>query len=201
MSKTIITYIPGSQLRKALEKSKPTIDLLKSWLGIGAVVFAAVLTPWEYLEVKQEKRVERTLAYVERYGDGDYADSAIVLDEAIADQYSVLSKLLQNTELSTRELEKRYMELILGMFKDPGLRSAMNSVLRFHEELVQCILSNLCDREVAMSFFLNSTGDMLRTYYPYICDKRSKWNDPQAYQAIEHFYLGKSETDVCESSG
>ena len=188
-------------MRQFLEKSTPVIERLKSWLGIGAIVCAGVLTPWEYFEVKQEKRVERTLAYVERYGDGDYADSAIALDEAIANQYSVLSKLLQNTELSTPELEKRYVELILGMFEDPGLRSAMNSVLRFHEELVQCVLNNLCDKEVAMSFFLNSTGDMLRTYYPYICDKRSKWNDPQAYQAIEHFYLGKSETDVCISSG
>ncbi|MCP4431669.1 MAG: hypothetical protein GY806_11875 [Gammaproteobacteria bacterium] len=188
-------------MKQLFEKSKPVIDHLKSWLGIGAIVCAGVITPWEYLEVKQEKRVERTLAYVERYGDGDYADSAIALDEAVNNQYTALSKLLKNTELSTPELEKRYAKLILGMFEDPGLASAMNSVLRFHEELVQCILNDLCDREVAMSFFLNSTGDMLRTYYPYICDKRSKWNDPQAYQTIEHFYLGKSKTSACQKSG
>jgi hypothetical protein len=43
-------------------------------------------------------------------------------------------------------------------------------------------------------------GHMLRTYYPYICDKRSKWNDPQAFETIEHFYLGESETDICNST-
>jgi hypothetical protein len=187
-------------LRQLLEKSKPVIEHLKSWLGIGAVVCAGVLTPWEYIEVKQEKRVERTLAYVERYGDNGYVDSAILLDEAINSQHTELTRLLQDTDLSTLELESGYSAIILDIFKDPKLRLAMNSVLRFHEELVQCVLNEICDREVAMSFFSNSTGDMLRTYYPYICDKRSKWNDPQAFEAIEHFYLGESETDVCKSS-
>jgi len=188
-------------LRQLLEKSTPIIDHLRSWLGIVAVIGAGVLTPWEYIDVKQEKRVERTLAYVERYGDNGYVDSAILLDEAVNNRHTELTTLLQNTELSRNELEEGYSAIILGIFEDPKSRLAMNSVLRFHEELVQCVLNELCDREVTLSFFSNSTGDMLRTYYPYICDKRSKWNDPQAFELIEHFYLGKSETDVCKSSG
>jgi hypothetical protein len=187
-------------LKQVLEKSAPMIERLKSWLGIGAVVCAGVITPWEYIDVKQEKRVERTLSYVERYGDRGYVDSAILLDEAVSIQHANLSRLLQNPDLSTAELENRYAAIILDIFQDRKLRLAMNSVLRFHEELVQCVLNELCDREVAMSFFSNSTGDMLRTYYPYVCDKRSKWNDPQAFEAIEHFYLGESETDICKSS-
>jgi hypothetical protein len=187
-------------LRQLLEKSTPIIDHLRSWLGIGAVVCAGVLTPWEYIDVKQEKRVERTLAYVERYGDSGYVDSAILLDEAINIRHTELATVLQNTELSPVEVESGYSAIILDIFKDAKLRLAMNSVLRFHEELVQCVVNELCDREVTMSFFSNSTGDMLRTYYPYICDKRSKWKDPQAFEAIEHFYLGESKTDVCKSS-
>ncbi len=187
-------------MRQILEKSTPVIEHLRSWLGIGAVVCAGVLTPWEYVDLKQEKRVERTLAYVERYGDSGYVDSAILLDEAINDQHTKLAGLLQNKNLSTPELESGYSAIILDIFEDPQLRLAMNSVLRFHEELVQCVLNELCDREVAMSFFSNSTGDMLRAYYPYICDKRSKWNDPQAFELVEHFYLGESESDVCKSS-
>ena len=176
------------------------IEHLRSWLGIGAVVCAGVLTPWEYIDVKQEKRVERTLTYVERYGDNGYEESAILLDEAVNDKHAELTVLLTNTDLSTAELENGYSAIIMEIFKNKELRSAMNSVLRFNEELVQCVLNDLCDREVAMSFFSNSTGDMLRTYYPYICDKRSKWNDPQAFATIEHFYLGESETDICKST-
>lgn len=188
-------------MKQLLEKSTPVIEHLRSWLGIGAVVCAGVLTPWEYIDVKQEKRVERTLAYVERYGDSGYVDSAILLDEAVNNKHTELATLLQDSSLSGAELESGYSSIILAIFEDPELRLAMNSVLRFHEELVQCVLNELCDREVAMSFFSNSTGDMLRAYYPYICDKRSKWNDPQAFELIEHFYLGESETDACKSPG
>lgn len=159
-----------------------------------------MLAPVEYLDVKQEKRVERSLAYVERYGDGDYANAAMMLDEAIDNQFAELNLLLSDTALSTAELGEVYGEFIMKLFKDTELRRAMNSVLRFHEELAQCISNDLCDREVSMSFFSNNVGDMLRTFYPYICDKRSKWNDPGAYQSIEHLYLGESETDICVST-
>jgi hypothetical protein len=187
-------------LKQILDKSAPIIDHLRNWLGIGAVICAGVITPWEYIDVKQEKRVERTLSYVERYGDSGYVDSAILLDEAVNNQHAELSRLLQNSDLSTAELESGYAMIILDLFKDPKLSLSMNSVLRFHQELVQCVLNELCYRDVSMSFFANSTGDMLRTYYPYICDKRSKWNDPTAFEAIEHFYLGQSETDICKGS-
>ena len=187
-------------MRRLLENSTPMIEHLRSWLGIGAVVCAGVLTPWEYIDVKQERRVERTLTYVERYGDNGYEGSAILLDEAVTGKHAQLTVLLTNPDLSTAELEDGYSAIIMDIFKDKEMRSAMNSVLRFNEELVQCVLNELCDREVAMSFFSNSTGDMLRTYYPYICDKRSKWNDPQAFETIEHFYLGESETDICKST-
>lgn len=156
-----------------------------------------IITPLEYFDVKQGKRIERTLQYVERYGDGDYANSAMLLDEAIDKQYIQLQELLGNAELSAVELEKQYSAFILDMLKDSSLRTAINQVLRFHEELVQCVINEICDRELTHNFFFNSTGDLLRTYYPYICDKRSKWNDPEAYRAIEQFYLEQSETDIC----
>jgi len=189
-----------SPLRELLENSKPVREHLRSWLSLGAVIFAGVVTPIEYLDVKQEKRVERTLAYVERFGDGDYADSALLLDDAIDAQYVNLHKLLTNAALSPGELEEQYGNLIMDMFKEPEMRTAMNRVLRFQEELVQCVINELCDKPLTLNFFLNSTGDLLRTYYPYICDKRSKWNDPKAYQAIEHFYLEKPETNICTGS-
>ena len=186
-------------MKQVLERSAPVIEHLKSWLGIGAVICAGVITPWEYIDVKQEKRVERTLTYVERYGDSGYVESAILLDEAIADRHAELVKVLQNEALTTSEIEAAYGFIILDIFQNRELRSAMNSVLRFQEELVQCVLNDLCDRDVAMSFFSNSTGDMLRTYYPYICDKRARWNDQDAFRAIERFYLGESGKDICQN--
>lgn len=188
-------------MKQTLEKSAPTIEHLQRWLGIGAVVCAGVITPWEYIDIKQEKRVERTLTYVERYADIGYVDSAILLDEALADRHVELAKLLQNEDLTSGEVEAAYGVVILEIFKDRELRKAINSVLRFHEELVQCVINDLCDREVAMSFFSNSTGDMLKSYYPYICDKRAKWNDQDAFRAIESFYLGRSDQDICRNLG
>ena len=186
-------------MKQALEKSAPIIEHLKSWLGIVAVIGAGVVTPWEYIDLKQEKRVERTLSYVERYGDGGYMDSAILLDEAIADRHEQLVAVLQNADLPAREIESAYSRVILGIFDDRELRRAMNSVLRFQEELVQCVVNDLCDRKVALSFFSNSTGDMLRSYYPYICDKRARWQDQDAFRDVENFYLGESDTDICRN--
>jgi len=158
----------------------------------------AVLTPLEYLDAKQRDRAERTLQYVERYGDGEYAKSALILDEAIDVHYAELQKLLTNPELTTAELEQQYHEFILQLFKNAELRTAINQLLRFHEELVQCVVNELCDKEIASSFFSNSTGDLLRTYYPFICERRSRWKDPSAYKVIEKFYLEQSDSELCK---
>ena len=160
---------------------------------------AVIITPLEYFNVKQGKRVERTLTYVERYGDGEYAKAALLLDEAVDNRYSELQKILTDTNLTAPELERQYRKFIMDLLSDSGLRSAMNQLLRFHEELVQCVLNDLCDQELAKDFFLNSSGDWLRTYYPYICDKREKWKDPLAFQAIEQFYLEQQKTDMCNA--
>lgn len=186
-------------MKQVLERSAPVIEHLRSWLGIGAVIAAGVITPWEYIDIKQEKRVERTLTYVERYGDSGYVDSEIKLDEAVNDRLVELARVLQNESLSDREREEAYSVVIMGIYDSPELRKAMNSVMRFQEELVQCVLNDLCDRDVAMSFFSNSTGDMLRAHYPYICDKRKRWNDPDAFRQIQNFYLGESTADICRN--
>jgi hypothetical protein len=154
------------------------------------------------MEAKQRDRAERTLQYVERYSSGEYASSAMMMDEALDLQFGELQAVLTNPNLTPEETEKQYTEFILGLFSDPELRRAMNRLLRFHEELVQCVINELCDREITLSFFNNSTVELLRTYYPYICEKRAKWNDPDAYRLVEQFYLEKSgvASDVCKPS-
>ena len=157
-----------------------------------------ILTPLVYYYVKQGIRVQRTLQFVERYGDCEYAKYALLLDAAIDNQYTALQQLLMDPKLTADELEKKYTRFILQLFEDTELRNAMSQLLRFHEELVQCVINELCDQEITLNFFSNSTGDLLRTYYPFICERRSRWKDPSAYQVIENFYLEQSDSELCK---
>mgnify|MGYP001555046637 FL=1 len=132
--------------RPARKYFRGSLRRFKNLLGLGAMLCVVILTPLEYYDVKQGNRVQRTLQYVERYGDGEYAKSALLLDAAIDNQYAALQQLLMDPKLTADELEIKYTRFILQMFEDTELRNAMSQLLRFHEELVQCVINELCDQ-------------------------------------------------------
>jgi hypothetical protein len=46
---------------------------------------------------------------------------------------------------------------------------------------------------VAEQFFDADALGYVRTYYPYVCSIRAKWDYPEKYERVIDFYLPKAE--------
>lgn len=185
-------------MQRLIDKSKQLNELITTWIGIItalSAITAGLFSANQYLDHKQAGNVERTLGYVQRFNDGGYAEAGQILDGAIHQNYEPLSHILKDSKPA--ELEKKYSAFILDLLDQEQRYLQLTKVFSFHQELIQCIDAEICEADISRHFFANNARDLIRTFYPFICSKRAKWNDPSAYARLVEFYNGSGD-DICQ---
>ena len=80
------------------------------------------------------------------------------------------------------------------------LSGALEQLFTFYEQIILCRELNLCDDAVAQQFFDEDGLAFVHTFYPYICDIRAQWNNPEKFERVLDFYVQGSKT-ICKSAG
>lgn len=181
---------------KILTESKGLADILKTWLGILAILFAGAYSLLEYIEHKQTVKIERSLEYVGNFRSGSTAEARLSLNQLLTDQHQTLSNILSNKQSSQKQLNHAYSKFILQLTMTPLIQRQLEVVFSFFEEVAICVEKELCDKEVIESFFTNEARALFNSYYPYVCSLRRQWNNKTVYLKLENFYLKKSD-DIC----
>jgi len=179
-----------------LEKYKTLSDFINGWLTIVAIFAAGLFSLNEYLEHKTGEQVQRSLNYVERYNGDKLLDMRNTLSTKLDEENKSLVETLSNPELSQNELQAAYDKLILEIIKKHKLAIQIKTLLGFHEELVLCVESQLCDEQVARDFFTTDAKALFRGFYPYICDQRRKWKNEKIGLRVEIFF-NKNAEKIC----
>jgi hypothetical protein len=169
---------------KLLTNSKEIAEALNSWLSVVAVVFAGGYALLEYIEHKQDVKVERSLSYVESYRDGNIADAKLSLNQTLA---------LHQT---SKQLNNAYTQFILKTTEDQDVQRNIEIAFSFYEEIAICVERQLCDSEVIQSFFINDARALFNAYFPYVCSLRKEWKNDQVYLKLEQYYI-RSTDDIC----
>ncbi|MDP3897395.1 MAG: hypothetical protein Q8Q62_12040, partial [Mesorhizobium sp.] len=160
---------------------------LRIMLIVGAV-FSAV----QYLQARQEKRIERTLALVEIWERAEYQEAQAALKRRLADLNEQSAGLI--TSQSTRE-ELAIITAAIGtqaMSKDGGtmpietFQERFDRIVYFLSRLSSCVEGNLCDRAVADEFFLDYAQSFWRYFSDYIQRERKR-GQPTLAVAIESY--------------
>ena len=179
-----------------LEHYKTISDFINSWLKVFAVVAAGVITVNEYYQHKEAEQVKLTLGYVERFSSGKLLDMRNQIDGKLDEENEALVATLSNNKLNEEQLEKEYRQLILNVVKKHHLSLQLKTLLAFHEEVVLCVNTSLCNEQVARDFFTTDAKELFNGFYPYICEERRKWKNEKIGQRVEQFYV-RTGASVC----
>jgi len=181
---------------RALEKYKTISEFINSWLTILAVIAAGLFSINEYLEHKEDERIKRSLHYVERYSADKFIDIRNNVYAKLDEENKALVKALSDSSLSSEELQEKYNKLILDIVDKHSLSVNIKTLFNFHEEVVLCVQTELCDEQVVRNFFNVEALELFRGFSPYVCNERKKWRNENITLRVETFY-NKTQGDIC----
>lgn len=179
---------------KALAIKLQLAEIIGTWIAAIAVIVASIFGFYEYLEHKSGVRVDRSMAFVERYhGDNLLMASRLKITAAMNHGIDEINQILSDPQLKPEDLGKLYKIEIMKLVEEESLSGSLEQVFTFYEQILLCRSMELCEDSVAENFFDNDGRAYIRTFYPYICDIRQEWNNPGQYERVVNFYIGNSE--------
>ena len=157
---------------------------LLPWLELAVkvgVIVAGVFAIFQYLDIRKEARIEKTLSFVTMFNDAttpvgqarDRITEVLWLNEK---QLSKLQRAINTLPPAEAALlRQRFIRgLIEGPDGESGLRKHLNDVIAFFESLSICTKHGLCDRRSAEAFFSEYAADFWRNFEQFVSDRR-KW--------------------------
>lgn len=145
-----------------------TIQAIATSIAAGAASFAVVFGVPQYLQVREDRRVEKTLDYVQRFSS----------DERIGQAHRALSAVLWENSDEADELEHASPEERLQywriLIEVKGLEAHIAEVVDFFESLEVCISSKICAREEAVMFFGDYAWRFQRNFGGHLAGRRER---------------------------
>jgi hypothetical protein len=167
-------------------------EIAGTWVAALAVVIGGLFGIYQYLEHKSAVRVDRSMAFVERYhGNSMLVEARLTITESMTKRTSQLNQILQDPALKPEDLKVRYDVEILKLIDEDKLNGPLEQLLTFYEQIILCREMDLCEEDVARQFFDTDAEGFVNTYYPYICNVRKEWHNPGQYQKVTQFYSPK----------
>jgi hypothetical protein len=167
-------------------------EIAGTWVAALAVVIGGLFGIYQYLEHKSAVRVDRSMAFVERYhGNSMLVEARLKITKSMAKRTSQINQILQNPALTAEDLQVKYDNEILKLIDEDKLNGALEQLLTFYEQIILCREMDLCEEDVAAQFFDTDAESFVNTYYPYICNVRKEWHNPGQYEKITAFYSSK----------
>ncbi|GAB5380838.1 MAG: hypothetical protein Alis3KO_26940 [Aliiglaciecola sp.] len=173
-------------------------EVVGTWVAALSVVVGGIFGVFQYLEHKAAVRVDRTMAFVERYhSDGLLMEARLKITDSMTLNVDAINQLLTSPDIQPEQLPAQYNAHINKIVEQDDLFGALEQIFTFYEQILLCRELNLCDSAVANQFFDVDGLAFIRTFYPYICRIRQQWNNPSKFDRVLNFYVPKSG-DICQ---
>ncbi|MFD3191887.1 hypothetical protein ACFMPD_16710 [Sedimentitalea sp. HM32M-2] len=178
------------------------LDLL---VKVGAI-FAAVFAIVQYLQAREDARIEKTLRYVSEFRDAESApggagksvSETLWRNTGQIEQFEILSSSLP--EDRRQDLRRDFIaKLVHGTEENPGLRSDIIEIASFFEALAICVDNDLCDRNTAVSYFGEYATVFWQNFDVYLKEQREVV--PDFAGGVERFVNLAAERRQTSSGG
>ena len=167
-------------------------EIAGTWVAAVSVVIGGLFGIHQYLEHKSAVRVDRSMAFVERYHGNDMlVEARLKINSSMIKRSPELNQILQNPALKSEDLQLKYDSEILKFIAEDKLEGPLEQLLTFYEQIILCRELELCEENVAGQFFDTDAEGFVNTYYPYICHVRKEWHNPGQYKKVTQFYSPK----------
>lgn len=166
-----------------------------AWAGMAVRLFliaGGIFSVWQYLQQREEKRVERTLALVQLWEQPNYQQA----QRAVRDRLDALNA--QNSGLLASDLTESELAIYRGRIGQAAMsekggsmplsdfRDEFGKVVYFLNRVSFCVEGNLCSEEVAEAYFHDYASSFWSYFSVYIVEERTKGR-PKFGVAIEAY--------------
>lgn len=172
-----------------------------AWAGFGLrllLICGTLFTVYQYMMQRQEMRVERALQLVELWDQDKYQEAAKVVKARLA---GLLAKnpnpFGQNP--SQKELAVYYEKLGIEALKPEGgdmplpeFQEHFDRLVYFLNRVSFCVERNICDRDIADTYFQDYAASFWR-YFKGYAEKRRKDGERSYATAVEKFVGGNAQ--------
>lgn len=178
-----------------LDQAEKLGNILVSILTALAIVVGGGFSYHEYLEHKKDVRIKASLVLVHRY------NSAATMKHT-----QVLNKEWQNANvefnraLTSPDAADSYNKFVLSLVDEKKLETSLSTMFGFYDNMVICVESKICEREVIDRYFREYGKDFFNKYYPYVCHQRIIWSDDTVWLAVQNYFKPQLDPSFCETS-
>jgi hypothetical protein len=174
-------------------------DFLKTneyTLKVICLFVAATFAVLEYLDYRQDVRVEKTVKIYENLYLKNVQPARISLETLM---YSSDSRKELESLLSIRggpeEFQKRWRQIPISILSKAKLDSVFIDYVEFFDVLQACIDAQLCDQDTAKVLFGTNPRDkiLMQFYCPYVGYLRAIWQSPSFGEKARKFTNSKCE--------
>lgn len=173
-------------------KGRTFLEEYSGAVGVVLAVIAGAFVLVEYDNGQQDKRLARTLAYIERIESGSAHESRQWLDLHWVRNRELIADI---KEANAREDGRDEALLLLATYRqsfdesDDKMQTNINHVMRlsyFYSDLAQCVELGLCDAPTACNIFADDIGE----FYVLHADFIQRWGEvsfDRNFQTIKKF--------------
>ena len=148
-------------------------EIIGTWVAAIAVVVGGIFGMFQFLEHKSALRVDRTMAFVERYHANTLlVEARLKVTDVIARRVEEINNILKDpNDIAPDDLASMYNAQVVQIVKEESLSGALEQLFTFYEQILMCRKMELCEAEVAENFFdtdgLGLFAYLLPLYLPY----------------------------------
>ncbi|MEX0344458.1 MAG: hypothetical protein AB3N20_06015 [Rhizobiaceae bacterium] len=169
--------------------------LAYAWAGMGVrllLIAGGVFSVWQYMQQREEKRIERSLEMVQLWEQEAYQTAQRAVNERIDALNEQHSNLLGSNPNAAEIAIYRGRIGIASMTEQGGsmpvseFHDEFGRVLYFLNRIAFCVEGNLCSEEVADAYFFDYAASFWSYYSSYVEEERKKGR-PKFGIAVENY--------------
>jgi hypothetical protein len=140
------------------------VDGLLDKLTKAGILIAGVFALYQFMDAKQDARVQRTSEYITRYEEGTPAAALRRINAALRPYAPQFEKLTGEDGLSAATRK----DMVLTLFDhSPTLAEDVDAIVGFYKGLDACVRQLLCDRTTAVTYFGPEASEFYSNFEPY----------------------------------
>lgn len=180
--------------------------LMYAWFGLAVrvlVVFGGIFSVVQFLAAREEKRVERSLALVELWEQGDYQKAERALKQRLAGLNSKYANILgENPSPADRAVlsERIGLEAMSpdgGVMPIDDFQEQFDRIVYFLNRVAFCVEGDLCAPDIIDAYFRDFASSFWDYFHGYIAKQRRSGLSTYA-KPIENYLLNSKPQPPAE---
>ncbi len=161
-----------------------------AWAGMlvrFVIIFGALFSVVQYVSVRTEKKVERTLQLVDLWETPEYGTAQTAINAKLA-ELNASNSAFYPKDGTDAEKAAYFSRIGKQAGQDAAVEEHVNKVIYFLNRLAFCVEGSLCSDDIAEAYFRDYTISFWQYFAGYVGDRRQ--TSPNFARPLEDYVRG-----------